>query len=96
MAERIYPGFHRSAFDRFIPFRPDLDVEKSNARLMSRSPDRTEKELGQIKSPVGRHYTRLFSESMNGGDGKILPICRTPVTSRALISFVLICYVFNN
>ncbi|XP_045157093.2 cell division cycle protein 20 homolog [Mercenaria mercenaria] len=81
MAERRHSVSHRTAFDRFIPFRPNLDVETSHARLMSCSSDCTENELAQLKSPVTKSYTRLLSETTHAGDGKILPICSTPVSS---------------
>ncbi|XP_060594953.1 cell division cycle protein 20 homolog [Ruditapes philippinarum] len=81
MAERKYTRFHRTAFDRFIPFRPNLDVETSHARLMLRLPDCAENELGQFKSPVTKSYARLLSETTHVEDGNVLPICSKPFAS---------------
>lgn len=88
MAERRCSVSSLKAFDRFIPYRPNLDVDSSYVRLMSCSTPAPENDSSQFKTPVTKSYTRLLSDSTQAGHGSILPIRSTKETSRYPISLI--------
>ena len=79
------------AFDRFIPYRRNLDVESSHARLTTLStsgpPDN---DLLQFKSPTRKSYKRRLSKSLlsTPASKSVLPIrCSTPTST--LYNYIL-------
>ena len=61
-------------FDRFIPYRPFLNVEESNYRLRTKGLPNDEKEGAQYRDS----NPTIMSKILNGGrlpsEGRILPI----------------------
>ncbi|KAL4236585.1 ubiquitin-protein transferase activating protein [Mactra antiquata] len=72
---------HTKPFDRFIPFRPNLNVESSHARLMSGSTYHSKQEVNQHRSPGKKARSRLLSEATNLCEGSILPLSAPRQTS---------------
>ena len=62
------------AFDRFIPYRPSLDIDASYARLKSSSSDSMENEPAQYKSSNAKAYWKLLGDAVQNKNGKILPL----------------------
>ena len=87
------------AFDRFIPYRRNLDVDSSYAKLMASSTSGSpENDFPQFKSPTRKSYTRMLSKSLLStptNDGSILPIrCSTPTSGLSNFAF-FVCPLCN-
>ena len=85
---RRQPFSRRTAFDRFIPFRPNLDVDASNARLNTASPEAMEKKPAQYRDAREENYRKLLSKVFYSPDGKVLPITKasTPTATGIHVS----------
>ncbi|KAK3609736.1 hypothetical protein CHS0354_029181 [Potamilus streckersoni] len=73
-------GHRRRPHDRFIPFRPNLNVEESHAKLFSPTPNQKESVPGQYRQSGAKGYWRLLSDAFHERDPRILPMTPTKTT----------------
>ncbi|KAL3868430.1 hypothetical protein ACJMK2_041238 [Sinanodonta woodiana] len=73
-------GHRRRPYDRFIPFRPNLNVEESHAKLFFPTPSQNESVPGQYRQSGAKGYWRLLSDAFHERDPRILPMTPTKVT----------------